>query len=96
MRKRSEDFSTVWSTDGGSCLVETNTSDTLAPDGNQTADKLTSNGDSAKIQQQVAGLTDGGTSTLYVWAKVASKDAIRHYSRLHPALLQPVIERNNP
>jgi hypothetical protein len=72
MLKRSEDFSTVWSTDGGSCSVAANTADTLAPDGNQTADKLTSNGDSAKIQQQVAGLTDGGTYTFYVWAKVAS------------------------
>jgi hypothetical protein len=72
MLKRSEDFSTVWSTDGGSCSVATNTTDTLAPDGNQTADKVTSNGDSAKIQQQVAGLTDGGTYTFYVWAKVAS------------------------
>jgi hypothetical protein len=25
-----------------------------------------------KIQQQIAGLTDGGTYTFYVWAKVAS------------------------
>ncbi len=72
MLKRSEDFSTVWSTDGGSCSVASDTSDTLAPDGNQTADKLTSNGDAAKIQQQVAGLADGGTYTFYVWAKVAS------------------------
>ena len=72
MLKRSEDFSTLWSTDGGSCSVAANTSDTVAPDGNQTADKLTSNGDAAKIQQQVAGLTDGATYTFYVWAKVAS------------------------
>jgi hypothetical protein len=72
MLKRSEDLSTVWSTDGGSCSVATNTADTLAPDGNQTADKLTSNGDSAKIQQQVAGLTDGGTYTFYIWARVSS------------------------
>ncbi|MBI4910623.1 MAG: hypothetical protein HY820_43825, partial [Acidobacteria bacterium] len=72
MLKRSEDFSTVWSTDGGFCSVAANTSDTLAPDGNQTADKLTSNGDAAKIQQQVAGLADVGTYTFYVWAKVAS------------------------
>jgi hypothetical protein len=70
--KRSEDFSSAWSTDGGSCSVAANTADTLAPDGNQTADRLTSNGDSAKIQQQVAGLTDSGTYTFYVWAKVAS------------------------
>ncbi|MBI4907861.1 MAG: carbohydrate binding domain-containing protein [Acidobacteria bacterium] len=72
MLKRSEDFSTVWSTDGGSCSVAANITDTPAPDGNQTADKLTSNGDSAKIQQQVAGLTDGGTYAFYVWVKVAS------------------------
>lgn len=72
MLKRSEDFSTVWSTDGDSCSVATNTADTLAPDGNQTADKLTSNGDAAKIHQQVASLSDGGTYTFYVWAKVAS------------------------
>jgi len=72
MLKRSEDFSTIWSTNGGSCSVATNTADTLAPDGNQTADKLTSNGDLAKIQQQIAGLADGGTYTFYVWAKVAS------------------------
>jgi hypothetical protein len=72
MLKRSEDFSTVWSTDGGSCSVAANTSDTSAPDGNQTADKLTSNGDAAKIQQQVAGLADGGTYTFYIWAKVAT------------------------
>jgi len=70
--KRSEDFSTVWSTDGGSCSVAVNTSDTLAPDGNQTADKLTSNGDAAKIQQQLAGLADGGAYTFYIWAKVAT------------------------
>jgi hypothetical protein len=72
MLKRSEDFSTVWSTDGGSCSVASNTVDTLAPDGNQTADKLESNGDAAKLQQQVAGLADGGTYTFYVWARVAS------------------------
>jgi hypothetical protein len=72
MLKRSEEFSTVWSTDAGSCTVAANTADTFAPDGNQTADKLTSNGDTAKIQQQVAGLTDGGTHTFYVWAKVAT------------------------
>lgn len=72
MLKRSEDFSSLWSTDGGSCSVAVNTADTLAPDGNQSADKLTSNGDSAKIQQQVAGLTAGGTYTFYIWAKVAS------------------------
>lgn len=72
MLKRSEDFSAIWSTDGGSCSVAANIADTQAPDGNQTADKLTSNGDAAKIQQQTAGLIDGGTYTFYVWAKVAS------------------------
>ncbi|MBI4905711.1 MAG: carbohydrate binding domain-containing protein [Acidobacteria bacterium] len=72
MLKRSEDFSAIWSTDGGSCSVAANIADTLAPDVNQTADKLTSNGDSAKIQQQISGLTDGGTYTFYIWAKVAT------------------------
>ena len=43
-----------------------------APDGNTTADQITASTATPIIQQQVAGLVDGGTYTFYVWAKVAS------------------------
>jgi hypothetical protein len=43
-----------------------------APDGNLTADVVTASTATPVIQQQIAGLVDGGTYTFYVWAKVAS------------------------
>ena len=43
-----------------------------APDGNTTADTVTASTGTPIIQQQIAGLVDGGTYRFYVWAKVAS------------------------
>jgi hypothetical protein len=71
MAKHSEDFSvTVWDKNGGSCSVFPNGA--TAPDGNVTADQITAVTATPIIQQQIAGLVDGGTYTLYVWAKIAS------------------------
>ena len=71
MAKYSEDFSVAtWDKNGGSCSVTANS--TAAPDGNTTADTVTASTATPIIQQQIAGLTDGGTYTFYVWAKVAS------------------------
>ena len=60
----------TWDKNGGSSSVSANTAS--APDGNTTADQITAATATPIIQQQVAGLTDGGTYTFYVWAKVAS------------------------
>ncbi len=71
MAKRSEDFSSAtWDKNGGSCSVTSNS--IIAPDGNQTADVVTAVTDTPVIQQQIAGLADGGTYTFYIWARVAS------------------------
>jgi hypothetical protein len=71
MAKYSEDFSVAsWDKNGGSCSVTANS--TTAPDGNTTADTVTASTATPIIQQQIAGLVDGGTYTFYVWAKVAS------------------------
>jgi hypothetical protein len=71
MAKASEDFSaSVWDRNGGSCSVAPNS--VIAPDGNQTADAITAVSDTPVIQQQVAGLADGGTYTFYIWARVPS------------------------
>ena len=71
MAKYSEDFSVgTWDKNGGSCSVSANA--TTAPDGNGTADQIAASTATPIIQQQVAGLVDGGTYTFYVWAKVAS------------------------
>ncbi len=71
MAKYSEDFSaTTWDKNGGSCSVSAN-ADT-APDGNGTADQIAASTGTPLIQQQIAGLSSGGTYTFYVWAKVAS------------------------
>jgi hypothetical protein len=71
MAKHSEDFAAAaWDKNGGSCSVTSN--GIIAPDGNQTADVITAITTVPVIQQQVAGLLDGGTYTLYVWARVAS------------------------
>jgi hypothetical protein len=71
MVKYSEDFSVgTWDKNGGSCSVTSNS--TAAPDGNTTADTVTASTATPIIQQQIAGLVDGGTYTFYVWAKVAS------------------------
>ncbi len=71
MVKHSEDFAaTTWDKNGGSCSVTSNA--IIAPDGNQTADVITAVTTTPVIQQQVAGLTDGGTYTFYVWARVPS------------------------
>jgi hypothetical protein len=40
--------------------------------GNQTADVISAVTTTPMIQQQIAGLADGGTYTFYVWARVAS------------------------
>jgi len=69
--KFSEDFAAgVWDRNGGSCSVTPNS--VIAPDGNQTADTITAVTDTPVIQQQIAGLADGGTYTFYIWARVAS------------------------
>jgi len=71
MAKYSEDFSVgTWDKNGGSCSVTANS--TAAPDGNTTADTVTASTATPIIQQQIAGLVDGGAYTFYVWAKVAS------------------------
>ena len=71
MAKYSEDFSVgTWDKNGGSCSVTANS--TAAPDGNTTADTVTASTATPIIQQQIAGLVDGGTYTFYIWAKVAS------------------------
>lgn len=71
MAKYSEDFSVAtWDKNGGSCSVTANS--TAAPDGNPTADTVTASTATPIIQQQIAGLVDGGTYTFYVWAKVGS------------------------
>ncbi len=70
MAKHSEDFAAaVWDKNGGSCTVTSNA--IIAPDGNQTADVITAATDTPVIQQQIAGLADGGTYTFYIWARVA-------------------------
>jgi hypothetical protein len=71
MAKHSEDFAaTVWDKNGGSCSVTSNS--IIAPDGNQTADVITAVTTTPVIQQQIAGLADGGTYTFYIWARVPS------------------------
>ncbi len=71
MAKFSEDFSaSVWDRNGGSCSVNPNS--VIAPDGNQTADTITAVTGTPVIQQQIAGLADGGTYTFYIWARVPS------------------------
>jgi len=72
MAKCSEDFAaSVWDRNSGSCSVTPNS--VIAPDGNQTADTISAVTDTPVIQQQVAGLADGGTYTFYVWVRVASE-----------------------
>ncbi len=69
--KFSEDFAAAaWDKNGGSCSVTSNA--IIAPEGNQTADVITAVTDTPVIQQQVAGLADGGTYTFYIWARLAS------------------------
>jgi len=71
MAKYSEDFSVAtWDKNGGSCSVTANS--IAAPDGNTTGDTVTASTATPIIQQQIAGLVDGGTYTFYVWAKVAT------------------------
>ncbi len=71
MAKFSEDFAAAsWDKNGGSCSVTSNS--IIAPDGNQTADVVTAVTDTPVIQQQSAGLADGGTYTFYIWARVPS------------------------
>lgn len=71
MAKQSENFAAAtWDKNGGSCSVTSNA--IIAPDGNQTGDVITAVTTTPVIQQQVAGLTDGGTYTFYVCARVSS------------------------
>jgi hypothetical protein len=71
MVKHSEDFAAaVWDKNGGSCSVPSNA--VIAPDGNQTADIITAVTDTPVIQQQIAGLADGGAYPFYIWARVPS------------------------
>ncbi len=71
MAKHSEDFAAAtWDKNGGSCSVASNA--VIAPDGNQTADVITAVTDTPVIQQQIAGLADGGIYNFYIWARVAS------------------------
>jgi hypothetical protein len=71
MAKYSEDFSVgTWDKNGGSCSVSANAA--AAPDGNTTADQIAASTATPVLQQNVAGLVDGGTYTFYVWARVAS------------------------
>ena len=69
--KYSEDFgATTWDKNGGSCTVTSNS--VIAPDGNQTADVITAVTSTPVIQQQIAGLADGGAYTFYIWGRVPS------------------------
>jgi hypothetical protein len=71
MAKFSEDFTaSTWDKNSGSCLVTSNGA--ITPDGNQTADIVTASTSTPVIQQQIAGLADGGTYTFYIWARVPS------------------------
>jgi len=71
MAKHSENFAAAaWDRNGGSCSVTSNA--IIAPDGNQTADVITAVTTTPVLQQQAAGLADGGTYTFYIWARVAS------------------------
>jgi hypothetical protein len=71
MAKYSEDFSVAtWDKNGGSCSVSANAA--AAPDCNTTADQIVASTATPVLQQNVAGLVDGGTYTFYVWARVAS------------------------
>jgi hypothetical protein len=71
MAKHSENFAAAaWDKNGGSCSVTSNA--IIAPDGNQTADVITAVTTTPVIQQQIAGLADGGVYTFYIWARVAS------------------------
>jgi hypothetical protein len=71
MAKHSEDFaSATWDKNGGSCSVTSNA--VIPPDGNQTADVITAVSNTPVIQQQIAGLADGGAYTFYMWARVPS------------------------
>jgi len=71
MAKHSENFAAAtWDKNGGSCSVTSNA--VIAPDGHQTADVVTAVTDTPVIQQQIAGLADGGTYTFYIWARVPS------------------------
>ena len=68
MAKYSEDFTVAtWDKNAASCTVSANAA--AAPDGNTTADQITASTATPIIQQQVAGLVDGGTYTFYVWAE---------------------------
>ena len=59
MAKHSENFAAAaWDKNGGSCSVTSNA--IIAPDGNQTSDVITAVTSTPVIQQQIAGLTDGG------------------------------------
>jgi len=71
MAKHSENFAAAtWDKNGGSCSVTSNA--VIAPDGHQTADVVTAVTDTPVIQQQIAGLADGGTYTFYIWVRVPS------------------------
>jgi len=71
MAKYSEDFTVAtWDKNGGSCTVTGNA--VTAPDGNATADEIAASTTTPVLQQNVAGLVDGGTYTFYIWARVAS------------------------
>jgi hypothetical protein len=71
MAKHSEDFAAAaWDKNGGSCSVTSNA--IIAPDGSPNADVITAVTNTPVIQQQIAGLADGGTYTFYIWARVAS------------------------
>jgi hypothetical protein len=62
MAKHSEDFAAAtWDKNGGSCSVTSNS--IIAPDGNQTADVIAAVTNTPVIQQQIAGLADGGAYT---------------------------------
>ena len=58
----------TWDKNAGSCAVTTNL--VPAPDGNQTGDIITASTGTPVLQQNVAGLVDGGTYTFYIWARV--------------------------
>jgi hypothetical protein len=71
LAKFPKDFTTAtWDWNSGFCSVTLNA--IIAPDGNQTADMITAVSSTPVIQQQIAGLANGGTYTFYIWARVPS------------------------
>lgn len=75
--KSSEEFDNArWSYNTPNITFTAN--NTVGPDGNSTADKLTATSSSPIMSQLVGGLTAGTTMTAYIWLKTASGSVTTH------------------